>query len=195
VVPTTIAKGVAARHRASCDGDTNTNVITGTTTLEALAESQGFVLAAPQGITQDISIGDQIVNGVDWGPLSHDRRRQHRHPPSRRHSHRPRSERLDRHEARCLRHGGYMSFRYGMDTSATLSCTGLIGAANPLRPQLTASATRKIPVALKIRTNDTQSRPRGTRRRIAKRSRSRSTDACRSPAAPWLAYRLGQKLP
>jgi alpha-beta hydrolase superfamily lysophospholipase len=47
-----------------------------------------------------------------------------------------------------------MSFRYGMDKSAALACTGLIGAANPLGPQLISAAPRKIPVALQIGTND-----------------------------------------
>ncbi len=158
VVPTTIGTGklplVIALHG---NGDTSTNFITGTTTLEALAESKSFVLAAPQGISQDITVGTQTVPGVDWDPyrtvaggnidipLLDAIRTQLVASGS-----------IDTKKLVVFGYsqGGYMSFRYGMDTSATLACTGLIGAANPLGPQLTAAAPRKIPVALQIGTND-----------------------------------------
>ena len=158
VVPSTIGTGklplVIALHG---NGDTNANFITGTTTLQALAESKGFVLAAPQGITQDVTVGSQTVPSVDWDPYRSvaggnidlpllDAIR----------AELVASGSIDTKKLVVLGYsqGGYMSFRYGMDTSATLACAGLIGAANPLGSQLTAAAARKIPVALQIGTND-----------------------------------------
>ena len=158
VVPTTIATSklplVIALHG---NGDTNSGLITMTTTLEALAESKGFVLAAPQGITQNVTVGSQTVPNVDWDayrsaadgnidlPLLDAIRTDIVGSGS-----------VDTKKLIVFGYsqGGYLSFRYGMDTSATLACAGLIGAANPLGPQLTAAATRKIPVALQIGTAD-----------------------------------------
>ena len=158
VVPTGIAAGkaplVVALHG---NGDTNTNFISGTTTLESLAQSKGFVLAAPQGIAQNISIGGQMVNGVDWDPYR---------DVSAGNIDIPLIDAIfadlgasssvdaSKHVVFGYSQGGYMSFRYGMDKSAALACTGLIGAANPLGPQLISAAPRKIPVALQIGTND-----------------------------------------
>ena len=158
VVPTTIATSklplVIALHG---NGDTNSGFITMTTTLEALAESKGFVLAAPQGITQNVTVGSQTVPNVDWDayrsaadgnidlPLLDAIRTDIVGSGS-----------VDTKKLIVFGYpqGGYLSFRYGMDTSATLACAGLIGAANPLGPQLTAAATPKIPVALQIGTAD-----------------------------------------
>ena len=158
VVPSTIGTTklplVIALHG---NGDTSAGFITVTTTLEALAESKGFVLAAPQGIVQTITVGSQTVNGVSWDPYRTAANGNVDLPL------------LDAIvttlsattsiDAKKLivfgySQGGYMSFRYGMDTSATFACAGIIGAANPLGPQLTAAAARKIPVALQIGTND-----------------------------------------
>jgi poly(3-hydroxybutyrate) depolymerase len=158
VVPTGLAAGkaplVVALHG---NGDTNSNFISGTTTLESLAQSNGFVLAAPQGISQNISIGGQMVNGVDWDPYR---------DVSAGNIDIPLIDAIfadlgasssvdaSKHVVFGYSQGGYMSFRYGMDKSAALACTGLIGAANPLGPQLISAAPRKIPVALQIGTND-----------------------------------------
>ena len=158
VVPTTIdtakAPLVIALHG---NGDTNSGFITQTTTLGALAESKGFVLAAPQGITQTVMVQGQTVPNVDWDPYRSvaegnidlpllDAIR----------TQLVASTSIDTKKLVVFGYsqGGYMSFRYGMDTSATLACMGLIGAANPLGPQLTAAAVRKIPVALQIGTLD-----------------------------------------
>ena len=158
VVPTTIASGklplVIALHG---NGDTNTNFITGTTTLQALAESKSFVLAAPQGITQTVMAFGQTIPNISWDPYRTVAEGNIDLPL------------LDAIRTELVAtgsidtkklvvfgysQGGYMSFRYGMDTAATLSCTGLIGAANPLGPSLTAAAARKIPVALQIGDQD-----------------------------------------
>jgi len=158
VVPTTIATSklplVIGLHG---NGDTNSGFISQTTNLEALAESKGFVLAAPQGITQNVTVGAQTVPNVDWDayrsaadgnidlPLLDAIRAEMVGSGS-----------VDTKKLIVFGYsqGGYMSFRYGMGTSATLACAGLIGAASPLGPQLTAAATRKIPVALQIGTAD-----------------------------------------
>ena len=158
VVPTGVTAGtvplVVALHG---NGDTNSNFISATTTLESLAESKGFVLAAPQGISQNISIGGQMVNGVDWDPYR---------DVSGGNIDIPLIDAIfadlgasssvdaSKHVVFGYSQGGYMAFRYGMDKSAALACTGLIGAANPLGSQLISAAPRKIPVALQIGTND-----------------------------------------
>jgi polyhydroxybutyrate depolymerase len=157
VVPAAVTAGklplVVALHG---NGDTSGNFIA-TSTLEALAASKGFVLAAPQGITQDITIQGNLVQGVDWDPYRTAAGGNIDLPL------------LDALVAQLVAsgsidtkrlvvfgysQGGYMSFRYGMDTSATLACAAVMAAANPLGPQLTAAAPRKIPVALQIGTND-----------------------------------------
>lgn len=139
------------------NGDTNEGFISQTTNLESLAASKGFVLAAPQGITQTIMVQGQTVPGVDWDPYRSTADGNIDLPLLE-------AIRTDLGASSSIdpKHvivfgysqGGYMSFRYGMDQSASLACAGLIGAANPLGPQLTASAPRKIPVALQIGTAD-----------------------------------------
>ena len=139
------------------NGDTNSGFISQTTPLESLAQSKGFVLVAPQGITQNITVGSQTVPNVDWDPYRSTG-----------------DGNIDLPLLEAIRtgigasasidpkhivvfgysQGGYMAFRYGMDASASLACAGVIGAASPLGPQLTAAAPRKIPVALQIGTND-----------------------------------------
>ena len=115
------------------------------------------MLAAPQGITQDISVFGQMVNGVDWDPYRNVADGNIDLPLlDAIFADLGASSSVDATKLVVFGYsqGGYMSFRYGMDTSATMSCTGLIGAADPLGPQLTAAAPRKIPVALQIGTND-----------------------------------------
>src|SRR2546430_99511 len=47
------------------NGDTNANFLA-TSGLEGFAASKSFVLAAPQGITQTVSVGGQTIPNVDW---------------------------------------------------------------------------------------------------------------------------------
>lgn len=138
------------------NGDTSQSFISVTTPLEKLADTEGFVLAAPQGIAQTITIGNQTIN-VSWDayrdaaqgnldiPLLDAIRSELGATGS-----------IDETKVFTFGYsqGGYLSFRYGMDTAAQLSCTAVIAAANPLGPQLTSAAARKIPVALQIGTND-----------------------------------------
>jgi predicted esterase len=50
--------------------------------------------------------------------------------------------------------GGYMSFRYAMETAAQVSCGAVLAAANPLGSTLVTGAARKVPISLQIGTND-----------------------------------------
>lgn len=139
------------------NGDTHTGFIKGTTQLESLAAAKGFVLAAPQGIVQSVTVGSQTVPNVAWDPY------------------RSKADgNIDLPLLEAIRdelaasgsldtkrmftfgysQGGYMSFRFGMDNAATMSCTGVLAAASPLGNGLSASAARKIPVALQIGTGD-----------------------------------------
>lgn len=158
VVPAAVAQKklplVIALHG---NGDTSAGFVTATTSLESLAAQRGFVLAAPQGITQTVTVGAQTVPNVDWDayrtvaagnidlPLvdairaelvasgSVDTKRVFTYGYSQ---------------------GGYLSFRYAMETSASVSCGAVLAAASPLGSQLVASAARKVPVAMQIGTND-----------------------------------------
>lgn len=138
------------------NGDTSQGFVTVTTPLEELAESDAFVLAAPQGVAQTITIGNQTI-AVSWDayrsaaqgnidlPLLDAIRSELAATGS-----------IDEKKVFTFGYsqGGYLSFRYGMDAAAEMSCAAVIAAANPLGPQLTAAAARKIPVALQIGTND-----------------------------------------
>jgi poly(3-hydroxybutyrate) depolymerase len=139
------------------NGDTNTNFVA-TLGLSSLADTDGFVLAAPQGITQSFAyLGTQLMN-IDWDayrtvadgnidlPMLDALRAQ-----------------LIGSGSIDLKHilvfgysqGGYMSFRWGMEAAAVLACTVVAAAANPLPGSpLVTSAARKIPVAMQIGTND-----------------------------------------
>jgi poly(3-hydroxybutyrate) depolymerase len=138
------------------NGDTNTSFVTVTTKLESIAGSKGFALAAPQGISQTIAIGNQTIN-VNWDayraksagnidlPLLDAIREDLVATGS-----------IDATKVFTLGYsqGGYLSFRYGMDTAALVSCAAVLAAANPIGPSLTAAAARKVPVALQIGTKD-----------------------------------------
>jgi predicted esterase len=156
VVPPQVSSGkiplVIALHG---NGDTSANFVA-TSTLESLAAARGFVLAAPQGISQSITIGQQTLQ-VSWDayrttaegnidlPLLDAVREELLASGS-----------ID--EARVSTYGysqgGYFSFRYGIERSAALACAAVLAAANPLGPQLTAQAARKIAFSLQIGTGD-----------------------------------------
>ncbi len=157
-VPAAVTKGqiplVLALHG---NGDQNANFVA-TSGIKALADTDGFVLAAPQGITQTVTVGGQTVPNIDWDayrsvadgnidlPL------------------------LQALQARLVgsgsidvKHivvygysqGGYMSFRYGMDAAASLACSAVLAAADPMPGAgLVTNAARKIPVAIQIGDKD-----------------------------------------
>ncbi len=141
------------------DGDTNANFVTGTTQLKAKSDALGFILAAPQGITRNIAVGAQTVPNVDWDPYN-DVPANIDLPL------------LDAIDAQLVAtgsidpknvlvygysQGGFLSFRWGMDASAKLSCAAVLAAGDPFggsKPTLVTGAARKIPVSLQIGTND-----------------------------------------
>ena len=141
------------------DGDTNTNFVTGTTTLQAKSDADGFVLAAPQGITRNIMVGSQTVPNVDWDPYND--------PPNNIdvplldaiRTQLVASGSIDTKNISVYGYsqGGFLSFRYGMDASTSLSCAAVLAAGDPFggsRPTLVTGAARKIPVSIQIGTAD-----------------------------------------
>ncbi len=169
-VPTAVTAGpvplVIALHG---DGDTATNFVT-TTGLAADADAEGFVLAAPQGITRDVPVYDngsvvQTVPQVDWDPYNSiqstgaitadhnedvpllDAIRQQLVA----------SGSIDVHHLVVYGYsqGGYLSFRYGMSDAVDLACAAVLAAAHPLPgTTLVEQAARKIPVVIQIGTAD-----------------------------------------
>lgn len=158
VVPAKVKQGkvplVVALHG---NGDSAANFIA-TSSLETLAGQRGFVLAAPDGITQTITVPNAgTVPNVAWDAYRTEAQGNIDLPL------------LDAvvddlvasgsiDEAKISTYGysqgGYLSFRYGVDRSARLACAAVIAAANPIGPQLTAGAARKILFSMQIGTND-----------------------------------------
>ncbi len=139
------------------NGDTNSNFVAALG-LQALADQDGFVLAAPQGISQSFTFMGQPINGVDWDayrsassgnidlPLLDALR-----------TRLVASGSIDPHHVVVFGYsqGGFLSFRYGMEAASVLACTAVIAASDPLPGgPLVTQAARKIPVALQIGTND-----------------------------------------
>ena len=158
VVPSQVSSGklplVIALHG---NGDTHSGFIKGTTQLESLAASKGFVLAAPQGIVQNVTVGAQTVPNVAWDPYRSKADGNIALPlleAIRDELAATGSIDTKRMFTFGYSQGGYMSFRFGMDEAAAMSCLAVLAAASPLGNGLSASAPRKIPVALQIGTND-----------------------------------------
>lgn len=137
------------------NGDTNTNFVAALG-FQAKANTQRFIFVAPQGIPQTFTYLGTTLN-VDWDAYRKVNEGNIDLPL------------LDAIKADLgasssvdakkiflfgYSQGGYLSFRYGMDASVTLSCTAVCAAANPLGPTLISGAARKIPVAMQIGTND-----------------------------------------
>ena len=142
------------------DGDTSSNFVTVTTQLESKSDADGFVLAAPQGITRDVVVGSQTVPSVDWDPYND--------PPNNIdlplldaiRTQLVASGSIDAKNVSVYGYsqGGYMSFRYGMQAAASLSCAAVLAAGDPFggsRPTLVTGAARKIPVSLQVGSSDT----------------------------------------
>lgn len=158
VVPSAITtKAVPLVIALHGNGDTASNFVA-TRGLQQLAESDGFVVAAPQGITQNITVGGQQVSGVDWDAyrdvaggnidlaLLDEIRTQLVKPGGQ----------IDPKRVVVFGYsqGGYLGFRYGIDASSKLACAAVVAAASPLGAGYVANATRKIPYAITIGTND-----------------------------------------
>ena len=142
------------------DGDTDTNFIA-TSGLQTLADTDGFVLVAPQGITRDITVGGQTVPQVDWdaynsvasGNIDLPLLEQLRTQLQATNQVNPKRTFVFGYSQ-----GGYMSFLYGMTDAPVLSCAGVLAASSPYggasNDPLIAGATRKIAVAMQIGTLD-----------------------------------------
>jgi len=142
------------------DGDTDTNFLA-TSGLQALADSRGFVLVAPQGITRDVTVQGQTVPQVDWDaynsaadgnidlPLLEQLRTQLQA-----------TGQVDAKRTLVFGYsqGGYMSFLYGLTDATVLSCAAVLAASSPYGggagDPLIGGAPRKIPVAMQIGTAD-----------------------------------------
>ncbi len=142
------------------DGDTDTNFIA-TSGLKALADQDGFVLVAPQGIPRNITIDGQTLPQVDWDayntvasgnidlPLLEQLRTQLQA-----------TGQVDSKRTFVFGYsqGGYMSFCYGMSDAPVLSCAGVLSASSPYGgaagDPLITGAARKIAVAMQIGTLD-----------------------------------------
>jgi dienelactone hydrolase len=157
-VPAAVSAGaiplVLALHG---NGDTSANFVA-TSGIKALSDSLGFVLAAPQGITQTVTVGGQTVPNIDWDAYR---------SVAQGNIDVPLLQALQGELAATgsidLKHvvvygysqGGYMSFRYGMDAAASLACSAVLAAADPMPGAgLVAGAARKIPVAIQIGDQD-----------------------------------------
>lgn len=140
------------------NGDTSSNFIQ-TSGLAGFANSRGFILAAPQGITQTITVGSQTVPNVSWDAYRTTAEGNIDLPL------------LDVIRAELVAsgsvdaqrifpygysQGGYMSFRSAMESAAVLSCGAVLAAADPFGGGggLIQSATRKIPISIQIGTKD-----------------------------------------
>ena len=142
------------------DGDTDTNFLA-TSGLQPLADKDGFVIAAPQGITRDVTVQSMTVPQVDWDaynsvangnidlPLLEALRTQLQA-----------TQQIDAQKTFVFGYsqGGYMAFLYGMTDSPVLSCSGVLAASSPYGggagDPLITGATRKIAVAMQIGTQD-----------------------------------------
>lgn len=135
------------------NGDTAANFVAALG-LRALADADGFVLAAPQGITQSFTVYGQPVDGVDWDAYRTTADGNIDLPLL--------GALLDRlwatgsiDEKRSLvfgySQGGYLSFRWGLEASASLSCATVAAAGNPMPGStLISGAARKVAVALQV---------------------------------------------
>lgn len=139
------------------NGDTNQNFVK-TSNLLASSDTDGFVLVAPAGILQTITVGGQTVPDVSWDayratnegnidlPLFEELRSRYVGTGA-----------VDPKKVVVYGYsqGGYASFRWALDASSRLSCSAVISAANPFGGggRIT-EMTRKIPFALQIGSND-----------------------------------------
>jgi hypothetical protein len=122
-----------------------------------MASAKSFVLAAPQGITQTVTVGSQTVPDIDWDayrtvaggnidlPLVDAIRTGIGASAS-----------IDPKKIFTYGYsqGGYLSFRYAMETAASVSCGAVLAAANPLGSTLVTGAARKVPISMQIGDQD-----------------------------------------
>jgi predicted esterase len=151
------------------DGDMAASFVA-TSGLATDADQERFVLAAPQGITRDVTIYEaeqplDTVDQVDWdayNSIAADGSIVAEHNDD--------IPLLDAIREQLVAsgsvdashivvygysQGGYLAFRYGMSAASSVACAAVISAATPLPgTTLVESASRKIPVFLQIGADD-----------------------------------------
>lgn len=134
------------------NGDTNANFVAALG-LRALADADGFVLAAPQGLRQSFTAYGTPIDGVDWDayrtvadgnidlPLLEALL-----------AHLLGTGSIDPQRASVFGYsqGGYLSFRWTLEGSLELACGTTAAAGSPLGTSFVQTAARKIPVALQV---------------------------------------------
>lgn len=137
-------------------GEQNANFVSATTKLEALAKEKGFVLAAPQGIPQGLTIGEQSMT-VAWDAYRTIEQGNIDLPfLDTLISTIVASGSIDAKKVVVYGYGdgAFMAFRYGIEKSNDLACAAVLAGGNPLDAKLIASAKKKIPFAIQIGKND-----------------------------------------
>jgi polyhydroxybutyrate depolymerase len=138
------------------NGDSAANFVA-SVGLDSAARAQGVILAVPQGIAQQFSYAGQNLD-VDWDAYRSEAEGNMDLPlldaiynnllaTS--------SVQLGRIYLFGYSQGGYLAFRQAMEDSASLAAAVVVSAANPLPgSSLITDATRKIPIAITIGSND-----------------------------------------
>lgn len=139
------------------NGDDNENFVR-TSRLLANADTDGYVLVAPRGIVQTIVVGGQTVPNVAWDayrsttegnidlPLFEALRTRYLATGA-----------IDPKKVVVYGYsqGGYASFRWALEAAPKISCSIVIGAANPFGGGgRIGEMTRKVAFALQIGSND-----------------------------------------
>lgn len=138
------------------NGDTASNFLL-TSGLATAASARGMIIAAPDGIEQDIEYGGQTIAGVDWDgyrsvaegnidlPLF-----------SAIYQDLVATGSVNTQQVYVFGYsqGGYMSFRVAIDESLIYAAAVVVAGASPLGPSLVSRAARTIPMALTIGSND-----------------------------------------
>jgi len=119
------------------------------------------VLVVPQGLTRDVVVGNQTLQGIDWDaynsaangnidlPFLDQLRTQI-----------VGTNQVDSHHVFVFGYsqGGYLSFEYGMIAGASLACSAVLAASSPYggasNDPLITGAARKLAVVLQIGTLD-----------------------------------------
>jgi len=121
--------------------------------LKARADAGPFVLAAPQGVA---SVPSGVPQSVDWDAYTAPAGNADIQLLDAIKAQVGASSTVDQKRTFVWGYsqGGYMSMRWGMERSATLSCTGVMAAASPTGSALITGAARKIAVAMQIGDQD-----------------------------------------
>jgi predicted esterase len=156
VVPEAASRGpvplVVAFHG---NGDTAENFIA-SKGLAQIAESQGFVLAVPQGIARPITAFGQNLGTLSWDAYNTPNENPDIVLFDELVQQLMASNSIDPRRCHVLGYsqGGYLAFHIAMARSETVASGVVIAASDPLGGQLAQSAVRAIPMGLRVGSND-----------------------------------------